>query len=1025
MRLIAEEERRANEAEQMLRDLLTNGQQGKVDNRPLQSNSMLRELQELNQLTTTAEHAYAQVLAQSRSKESHLRGLISEIEARIAVLRKREAERDREQRNKMQLDLLMRRLNAEKSSRTLLEGDELDDAEIAAINVDFHLARLQTEDEEARRLAEEEAARKLELERLETERLEAERLKKEKLEREKRARRTMAVSPDTTVVAAPTLQYPLTLIVTSQVHYTLYSLEQDTIQSLRLRIFQLLSKVAPHSLTELEAQSADDISLKTTSYSYFSIEPKVFLSMQNLPSPDGADLASSPNSWKSCSPSNRSMQNMFGGRESPTLTSSSGSSGHQGTCTIRLFVSTNIIKTFLFHDFINTKSRRQKKIDLLLIDRDTIEKSHLLTSYDYSEISKLHSRESLEIELEDERQSSEAYPSLSYSVTRNFRIRIGGLKHFNSETYASILTTKSKIYVAAQMYQCGYKIGAEMTSPAIPLLTNASWLHWVEGAPYNHIPSNSTLCLVVRIAGAKANPAGDDVAIGWINFRIWDYKGRINSGFHSLRLFTDGKPNPIGDFNEASAGDTPLTLSFEIEMSSPAIIFAPLPRPLDAPPSDIVRDMASVQLSFSELQGLTAVIEKDPLTDLTQDERDLCWKYRHYCKHIAKSTSKVILSVPWDNPECVQELYQLLHDWSPLEPVDTLELLSSKFLDGEVRKFAIKTLRRMNDQELTLYLPQLVQALKHEPNHYSTLAKFLLRRVLLNRQNMGQIFFWQIKSEIKVGLCKVKESKTLPLWLSFYNHDPMGDNILAIFKAGDDLRQDQLTLQMIDIMDRMWLAEGIDLQTISYKCIATGPFEGMIEIVGESMTIAEIQKLSGGVTAAFSETAIASWLKQMNPSEHEYNVAVENFVRSCAGCCVYTFILGIGDRHNDNIDFGRFLGNVQTWNGIKRERSPFVFPTSFKTIIGEHFKTFEEICGKAFNIIRKKAHVFLNLFLMMVSTGMPELNHRDDIKYLRDALLLDLTNEQAAARFSEMIQESLKAKATAVNFAVHILANPN
>jgi len=42
----------------------------------------------------------------------------------------------------------------------------------------------------------------------------------------------------------------------------------------------------------------------------------------------------------------------------------------------------------------------------------------------------------------------------------------------------------------------------------------------------------------------------------------------------------------------------------------------------------------------------------------------------------------------------------------------------------------------------------------------------------------------------------------LPIWISFENAELHADPIVVLFKCGDDIRQDQLTLQMIRIMDK-------------------------------------------------------------------------------------------------------------------------------------------------------------------------------------------------------------------------------
>jgi len=283
----------------------------------------------------------------------------------------------------------------------------------------------------------------------------------------------------------------------------------------------------------------------------------------------------------------------------------------------------------------------------------------------------------------------------------------------------------------------------------------------------------------------------------------------------------------------------------------------------------------------------------------------------------------------------------------------------------------------------------------------------------------------------------------VPLWLVFYNADTDADPLIIIFKSGDDLRQDILTLQLLTVMDRVWLASKLDMRLKPYKCIATGVNDhgegvGMIEVVTESETTSGIQlKYGGGAVGALRMDPIALFLKDNNESKVQYEKAVQNFVHSCAGYCVATFVLGIGDRHNGNImvtkdghlfhiDFGHFLGNFKKKFGVNRERAAFVFTPEMAYVMGgrnykraDEFKKFLDLCSQAYLALRDNANTLENLFVLMVSAGMPELMVEDDIRYMRDKLHLHMQRQKAEKKLHTEINKSLDSTYRRIDNMIH------
>lgn len=519
---------------------------------------------------------------------------------------------------------------------------------------------------------------------------------------------------------------------------------------------------------------------------------------------------------------------------------------------------------------------------------------------------------------------------------------------------------------------------------------------------------------------------------------------------------------------------------------------------------------------------LNNIMSYAPTHVLAGEEKDLIWRFRHHLIKNKRALTKFVKSVNWQDAGEAKQAVQLLTKWTEVDVDDAIELLGPDFDNPAVRAYAVDRLRKSDDDELLLYLLQLVQALKYErtsdssdvTSANSSLAGFLISRAAQNFM-LGNYFHWylmvelddsseipvhkelfmrveydfmtelvklpngvetrttlkrqaeliavltKVANEIKLvrdGIsgkqdylrkflanpknelltidpplalpldpsvlvtgvdpseCTVFKSSLNPIKITFKTASAQRSYSI-IFKSGDDLRQDQLVIQIITLMDQLLRNENLDLKLSPYKILATGTTAGAVQFV-PSVTLQ-------GISSKFGKIPVLTYLKQNQPdSKAELGVrkhALETFVKSCAGYCVITYLLGVGDRHLDNLllspdghffhaDFGYILG---------RDPKPFAPAMKLCTEMIEgmggstsmDYREFKQYCFTAYTTLRKSSNLILNLFSLMVDANIPDIKLEPDkaVLKVKERFHLEMTEGDAINHFDRLIEDSASA----------------
>ena len=229
----------------------------------------------------------------------------------------------------------------------------------------------------------------------------------------------------------------------------------------------------------------------------------------------------------------------------------------------------------------------------------------------------------------------------------------------------------------------------------------------------------------------------------------------------------------------------------------------------------------------------------------------------------------------------------------------------------------------------------------------------------------------------------------------------------GILLKNEDIRKDRIITSIIKLMNTILKSNGLDMNIITYDVLPMSTNSGLIEIIQNSTTIYDIRQKYN--------KSILNYILEKN-KESKISEIRNNFIRSLAGYCIITYLLGIGDRHFDNIlirddgclfhiDFSFILGNDPKFF------SPEIKITNdmIEALGGENsdgFTEFKNLVYKSYDILRMHSDIIYNLLYLLTKINTQNIDIINLRKEIYNRFLPGEYNSQARLQLKMVIGNS-------------------
>jgi hypothetical protein len=307
----------------------------------------------------------------------------------------------------------------------------------------------------------------------------------------------------------------------------------------------------------------------------------------------------------------------------------------------------------------------------------------------------------------------------------------------------------------------------------------------------------------------------------------------------------------------------------------------------------------------------------------------------------------------------------------------------------------------------------LIQIALANPNN----RIYFLREFLMQHVSNPQPFTLPVNSSrliyrIDIPRIHILESKTEPIVIPCIcspSSEPSitNEERYTILLKKEDVRREEMMMRMLRLFDYyLKTEENLNLYIKTYPILPISDQYGYIEFIPNSYTLYSIREQY--------KFSIQNFILEKNPglSISEFR---DRFTKSCAAYCVFTYFMGIGDRHLDNImitedgtlfhiDYAYILGyDPKPIHAYSRLTPEMV--DAMGGMSSANYRQFCTYCEIGIQCIRRHQNMFHSL-LQYGSMVDPHLTTDMIAQFISFRFMPNQTNQEVYRFFMKMLEDT-------------------